>query len=266
MKTRTKHTREVLGFCLLFLVVSLASCSRKEPAKAAKPVAKALSVASNELSRMPVVFSNSTSVALQTNTQKHLPAAVVGTPESQQALREQQKAMRKRQQVFRKKAIEEELAKKQTELARCEADVIRVEHALRAEADVALVLGGIQDAATLLESTCVQKVSGFGEMLKEKAGFDAKLGAADRSEAGAGSAAMSETMKQSEVLSSRIGEARRKAAIEIPEVAEAYRLLAEKEKVYKKLMMEKETYRAECEKADAVRQEILAFRNRSADI
>lgn len=165
MKTRTKHARGILGFCLLSLVVSLAACSRKEPPKAAKPVAKALSVASNELSRMPVVFSNSTSVVLPTNIPKHRPSAVVRTPESQQALREQQKAMRERQQVFRKKAIEEELAKDQVADEQAGLELENKEGELR-EKDPA-----IRDAYTKLlavrneyEEACAKSIPGYTDL------------------------------------------------------------------------------------------------------
>ena len=109
MKTRTKHTREVLFFCLLSLVVSLAACSRQEPAKAVKTVPKASLVSSNELSRIPVSLTVPTTIAVQTNIPKHMPPSSVRTPESRQALQEQQKAMRERQQVLLKKAIEDEI-------------------------------------------------------------------------------------------------------------------------------------------------------------
>lgn len=261
MKTRTKHTSGVLFFCLLPLILSLASCSRQTPAKAAKPVAKALSVVSNELSRMPVVFSNSTVIALQTNTPKHRPSAVAHTPESQEAFQNRKKVVREERLAVIEKVREAVLARKQADLARCEHDVIRAEYSLRAEPDVALALNEIRDAATCLENVCVRNVPGFADMLKEKAALDVKLGA-DLNDAGAGSAA---AIDHSEALSAKIGESRRKAAAEIPEVAKAYSLLSEKEKFYKQVMMEKEKYRSVYEKADAMRQEILAFRNRSAD-
>jgi len=168
MKTRTKHARGILGFCLLFLVVSLAACSRKEPAKAAKPVAKTLSVASNELSRMPVVFSNSTSVVLPTNIPKHPPSTGVRTPESRQALREQQKAMRERQQVFRKKAIEEELAKAQVADEQAGLELEKKEGELREKDPV------IRDAYTKLlavrneyEDACAKIIPGYADQVKE---------------------------------------------------------------------------------------------------
>ena len=126
MKTRTKHTREVLSFCLLSLVVSLAACSRKEPAK---PVAKALSVASNELSRMPVALSVPTTIAVQTNTPKHMPPSSVRTPESRQALQEQQKAMRERQQVLLKKAIEDEIQKMEGDIENLTSQMQAIEGA-----------------------------------------------------------------------------------------------------------------------------------------
>jgi hypothetical protein len=261
MKTRTKHTSGVLFFCLLPLVLSLASCSRQAPPKVAKPVANAPVVASNELSRMPVVSSVSAPVALRPNAPKHPPPSSARTPESSPAVREQQKAMRERQAAYVKKRLEEELAKRQAELARYEHDAIRAEYALRAESDMALALSEIRSAATCLEDTCVRNVPGFADMLKEKAALDVKLGA-DLNDSGSGSSA---ALGHSEALSAKIGEARRKAAAEIPEVAEAYRLLSEKEDYYQQLLAGKEKYRSVCEKADVMRQEILVLRNRSAD-
>ena len=256
MKTRTKHTSGVLFFCLLPLILSLASCSRQTPAKAAKPVAKALSVVSNELSRMPVVFSNSTVIALQTNTPRRRSSAVAHTPESQEAFQNRKKVVREERLAVIEKVREAVLARRQADLARCEVDVVRAELAIRAESDVASALGEAGKAAARMDNECGQKMQGFGELLKEKATLDAKLVMDSKNGAAADSAIMIETMTRCETLSAVLGERRRKAAIEIPEVAEAYRQLVEKESDYKHLIMGKESYRSAREKVDAVRSEI----------
>jgi hypothetical protein len=154
------------------------------------------------------------------------------------------------------KVREAVLARRQADLARCEVDVVRAELAIRAESDVASALGEAGKAAARMDNECVQKMQGFGELLKEKATLDAKLVMDSKNGAAADSAIMIETMTRCETLSAVLGERRRKAAIEIPEVAEAYRQLVEKESDYKHLIMGKESYRSAREKVDAVRSEI----------
>jgi len=125
------------------------------------------------------------------------------------------------------------IADKQAQLAKSQRELILAEHALRSDSDVAAALAGISQAASNLENECVQRVEGFRELLNEKAQLDAKVASVVPDAAntnGAEATAIAESLKRLDVLAADIGERRRQAAIKIPEVAAAYRVLVEQGK------------------------------------
>jgi hypothetical protein len=240
--------RIVLGL-MLFLAFSSA-CSRQKEPKISEKKPKSFEIAPTVLPPTGMVQS---ARLVDTNSLPHRPPRPsVSTPESKKALRDRQKA-------FAEVSIARFLAEKQAELGRAEKALILTEHALRAEGDVASALAEIQLASSNLENECVRRVDGFAGLVKEKDLLESKL-ASDSPEmmsTNAGNAeVIADIMKRLETVTAGIGDRRRKAVVEIPEVAAVYRVFVEKGTAYQQVLAGKESYRTAREKVDSMRGEI----------
>ncbi len=265
MTTRWQQSTWVVAGCAILLVVAmgLVSCSRQEQGTAKKPAAKgatrtetkavtnAAPISSNATAKLPVAPPGAKVAKPRTADPKHLPPLSAET-------RERQRAVRERQEEFARKTIEQELSRKQAELAQCEKDLLRAEHTVRTESDVAAALAAVHQAASNLENECVNRADGFRALLNEQVALEAKVAAYVPDVAGTNGveAEVLSAAARLRELSRTIEDRRRMAAIEIPEVAGAYRVLVEQGKAYQQALAGKSAYRAAQGKADSVREEI----------
>lgn len=180
-------------------------------------------------------------------------------PQRPAASPENRKALRERREKFAEEIMDRYIVTQRLELAKCEQNLVKIEHALRTDADLAAALREVREAAAKVESECSLRVDGYRDLFREQETLNAKMEAypAD-AVAGDGPVAVeaAQTTKRLNELAGLLGERRLAAARDIPEVAEAFRSLTEKERAYQKVLSEKPDYKAALDKTGAVRAEV----------